>query len=323
MSARRTSEMAPPARRRYCTVDVFSDRLFGGNPLAVVLDAAQLSTAQMQALAAEFNYAETSFVLPPHDPAHSAQVRIFTPRSEVPFAGHPNVGTAFVLARQLVASGAALPAQFLFEEGAGVVPVRVLHEQGLVVGAELQAPQALTRSAPVPLEAAAACLSLPAAALRSAVHAPLVASVGLPFLVAEVATRAVLAEARPDTAAHARILPDLGVDAIYAYVRDRDDDDGVTILHARMFAPLDGIPEDPATGSATAATLALLAELDPAADAERRWRVHQGDDMGRPSVLLGTTTRRQGRQQPVRLAGRCVPVMSGVIELAGAAATAT
>ena len=108
--------------------------------------------------------------------------------------------------------------------------------------------------------------------------------------------------------------------AIYAYVRDQDDAaSGAAVLHARMFAPLDGVPEDPATGSATAAALALLAELDPSADGERHWRVHQGDDMGRPSVLLGTTTRHQGRQQPVRLAGRCVPVLSGVIELTGAA----
>ena len=113
-------QLEPQARRRYCTVDVFSDRLFGGNPLAVVLDAQQLSTAQMQAIAAEFNYSETTFVLPPADPAHSAQVRIFTPRTEVPFAGHPNVGTAFVLARSLAAAGAAVPGQFLFEERAGV-----------------------------------------------------------------------------------------------------------------------------------------------------------------------------------------------------------
>jgi trans-2,3-dihydro-3-hydroxyanthranilate isomerase len=319
-------QMEPQTRRRYCTVDVFSDRLFGGNPLAVVLDAAQLSTAQMQAIAAEFNYSETTFVLPPADPAHSAQVRIFTPRTEVPFAGHPNVGTAFVLARELAAAGSAVPAQFLFEERAGIVPVRVLFDTGTaghagaVIGAELQAPQPLTHSAPVPLEDAAACLSLPAAALSSAVHTPLVASVGLPFLVAEVHTRAALAEARPDAAAHERILPGLGADGIYAYVRYHDDAaTGAAVLHARMFAPLDGVPEDPATGSATAATLALLAGLDPAADNERHWRVHQGDDMGRPSVLLGVTARRQGRQQPVRLAGRCVPVMSGVIELAGAA----
>src|SRR6476660_8273937 len=103
--------------RRYTTVDVFTDRMFGGNPLAVVLDAQGLSAAQMQSIAAEFNYAESTFVLPPRDPRHSAQVRIFTPRSEVPFAGHPNVGTAFVLARARAAAGEPLPERFEFEEG--------------------------------------------------------------------------------------------------------------------------------------------------------------------------------------------------------------
>ena len=109
-------------QRRYITVDVFTDRAFGGNPLAVVLDAGGLSTAQMQAIASEFNYSETTFVLPPHDPAHDAQVRIFTVRSEIPFAGHPNVGTAFVLATL----AAKPPARLLFEEKAGLVPVEVV-----------------------------------------------------------------------------------------------------------------------------------------------------------------------------------------------------
>jgi trans-2,3-dihydro-3-hydroxyanthranilate isomerase len=106
-------------QRRYITVDVFTDRAFGGNPLAVVLDAGGLSTAQMQAIASEFNYSETTFVLPPRDPAHDAQVRIFTVRSEIPFAGHPNVGTAFVLATR----AAKPPSRLRFEEKAGVVPV--------------------------------------------------------------------------------------------------------------------------------------------------------------------------------------------------------
>ncbi len=301
-------------QRRYRTVDVFSERMFGGNPLAVVLDAAGLSAAQMQAIAAEFNYAETTFVLPPRDRAHDAQVRIFTPRSEVPFAGHPNVGTAFVLARERQANGEAVPEQFQFEEGAGIVAVRLLRNGAGVVGAELQAPRELTRGAQVRREAAAACLSLPAPALRSDAHDPLVLSVGLPFLVAAVASRDALRRARPDAGAHEQLLPGLGVDAIYAYVRDADDaSTGERVLHARMFAPLDGIPEDPATGSATAATLALLTETEPAPDFECRWRVHQGDDMGRPSIMLGATAKRAGRQLPVRLGGRCAPVMSGVI----------
>src|SRR3954454_11109301 len=127
-------------QRRYITVDVFTDRAFGGNPLAVVLDAGGLSTAQMQAIACEFNYSETTFVLPPRDSAHDAQVRIFTLRAEIPFAGHPNVGTAFVLATQ----AAKPPARLLFEEKAGLVPVEILAEGGNVLSAELTAPQPLS-----------------------------------------------------------------------------------------------------------------------------------------------------------------------------------
>ncbi len=300
--------------RRYTTVDVFTEHRFGGNPLAVVLDALELTGAQMQSIAAEFNYAESTFVLPPRDPKHTAQVRIFTPRSEVPFAGHPNVGTAFVLARALAAAGQAVPERFEFEEGAGLVPVRILQEGNQVIGAELTAPEPLSRGATVAPAIAAACLSLPASDISSAVHAPIVASVGLPFLIAEVATRAALARSRPDLAAHEQFLPGIGVDAIFAYVRDQDD--GASgVLHARMYAPLDGIPEDPATGSATASTLALLTDLDRAADIQRRWRVHQGDDMGRASILLGATSKLGGALQFVRVGGRCAPVMTGTLNV--------
>jgi trans-2,3-dihydro-3-hydroxyanthranilate isomerase len=300
--------------RRYVTVDVFTGRMFGGNPLAVVLDALELTAAQMQSIAAEFNYAESTFVLPPRDPEHTAQVRIFTPRSEVPFAGHPNVGTAFVLARALAAAGKALPERFEFEEGAGLVPVRILREGQQVVGAELTAPEPLRRGAEVTAQLAAACLTLPAADVATAVHAPLVVSVGLPFLVAELSSREALARSRPDLGAHEKFLPGIGVDAIFAYVRAADDG-GTRVLHARMYAPLDGIQEDPATGSATAATLALLTDLEPGADGERRWRVHQGDDMGRASILLGATAKRAGALQAVRVGGQCAPVMTGTLNV--------
>src|SRR6266481_4953255 len=146
-------------QRRYITVDVFTDRAFGGNPLAVVLDAGGLSTAQMQAIAVEFNYSETTFVLPPRDAANDAQVRIFTVNRELPFAGHPNVGTAFVLATQ----AAKPPARLKFEEGAGLVPVEILMEGGRVVGAELTAPQGLKKFTQLTAEHAAACASLSAA----------------------------------------------------------------------------------------------------------------------------------------------------------------
>ena len=145
-------------QRRYITVDVFTDRAFGGNPLAVVLDAGGLSTEQMQAIATEFNYSETTFVLPPADKANDANVRIFTVRSELPFAGHPNVGTAFVLATH----AATAPARLKFEEKAGLVPVEILTAQGRVVGAEFAAPQPLTKGATVDAKEVAAILSLSA-----------------------------------------------------------------------------------------------------------------------------------------------------------------
>src|ERR1700744_4164576 len=147
-------------QRRYATADVFTDQMFGGNPLAVVLDAEGLSGVQMQAIALEFNYSETTFVLPAHDPAHTAHVRIFTPRAEVPFAGHPNVGTAFLLAREYQLLGKDAGKQFVFEEAAGLVPLSLIQEHGVTVGAAFRAPEALTSRSVVGREAAASCLSL-------------------------------------------------------------------------------------------------------------------------------------------------------------------
>jgi trans-2,3-dihydro-3-hydroxyanthranilate isomerase len=170
-------------QRRYITVDVFTDRAFGGNPLAVVLDAGGMSTEQMQAVAREFNYSETTFVLPPADPVHDAQVRIFTVNRELPFAGHPNVGTAFVLATL----AAKPPARLLFEEGAGLVPVEIVTEQGRVVSTEFTAPQPLKRMSHVSAEQAAALLSLPASDVKTDRHPPQVISVGLAFVAVEVA----------------------------------------------------------------------------------------------------------------------------------------
>src|ERR1700676_2825078 len=207
-------------KRRYLTADVFTDRMFGGNPLAVVLDAAELSTAQMQAVAMEFNYSETTFVLPPADPAHTAKVRIFTPRTEVPFAGHPNIGTAFALARESRYGTAA--GIFIFEEAAGLVPLTLMSERGAAVGAELRAPEPLSRRTIVSREVAAACLSLDAPDIAMQVHAPEIVSVGLPFLVVELGTRDALRRSKPNVAAHAELFPLDGADAIFAYWRARD-----------------------------------------------------------------------------------------------------
>ena len=301
-------------KRRYRTADVFTDRMFGGNPVAVVLDAVGLSAAQMQAVAVEFNYSETTFVLPPRDPSHTAWVRIFTPSREVPFAGHPNVGTAFVLAQETAERGDVVPDRFTFEEAAGLVPVDLLREGAAVVGAELTAPEPLSRRAEVAPGRAAACLSLAAGEVRTDAHPPQVVSVGLPFLVVELATRDALRRARPDRAAYDGLLPLDGATAVYAYTRDvgTDAPDAGTDLQARMFTPR--MTEDPATGSATAAVTALLAA--PRGGADLRLRVSQGVDMGRPSLLLARAGR-QGGGTAAFVGGRCATAMEGSFVLAG------
>ncbi|MGO9934955.1 MAG: PhzF family phenazine biosynthesis protein [Steroidobacteraceae bacterium] len=298
-------------QRRYVTVDVFTRRLFGGNPLACVLDAEGLSAIQMQAIAAEFNYAETSFVLPPWATGHTAHVRIFTPRAEVPFAGHPNIGTGVVLARELEANGGAPLDRLVFEEAAGLVPIRILRDGDTVVGAELTAPAALAVGSRVGAPDIAACLSLDTTDISLKNHPALVLSVGLPFLVAELASEDALRRAKPNALTHAHVLPPIGTDAIFAYTLGSTPEE----LRARMFSPLDGIPEDPATGSAAAAAIALLATIRTERDGEIAWRIEQGIEMGRPSLLLGRTEKRDGTVTAVHIGGFAVQVMRGIIDL--------
>jgi trans-2,3-dihydro-3-hydroxyanthranilate isomerase len=301
-------------QRRYITVDVFTDRAFGGNPLAVVLDAGGLSTAQMQAIASEFNYSETTFVLPPRDSANDAQVRIFTVNREIPFAGHPNVGTAFVLATQ----AARPPARWRFEEGAGLVPVEILIERGVVIGAELTAPQRLNKLTRFDAEQAAACISLSAADIRTDRHPPLIASVGLPFLMVELNSREALRRAKPDAAAFARTFPCDDSDAVYFYTSEVPEAEKPCDLQARMFHPgSSGLSEDPATGSATVAAAALLADLASERDGELKLRIGQGVDMNRPSLLLTRVRKQGGAVVSAHVGGACVQMMEGTFRLDG------
>ena len=287
--------------RRYITLDVFTAQPFGGNPLAVVLDAEGLDTAAMQAIAREFNYSETTFVLPPKVPANTAHVRIFTPFTELPFAGHPNVGTAYVLAAE-----GDTATRLVFEEAAGLVPVDVTRNGGRVVSAELTAPQTLQLLAEMPAEAVAECLMLPAADIATANHPPLAAGVGVRFILAEIASRDALRRARLDPAAWSRHMPFHGTNSIYFYTRDG----GAGFdLHARMLWP--GMSEDPATGSAAVALAALLAETGP--DGETALRIEQGRDMGRPSTLLTRTIKAGGVVRSAHVGGQCAIVMRGLI----------
>ncbi|MET3839265.1 PhzF family phenazine biosynthesis protein [Bradyrhizobium sp. OAE829] len=301
-------------QRRYITVDVFTDRAFGGNPLAVVLDAGGLSTAQMQAIATEFNYSETTFVLPPADRANDAQVRIFTVNRELPFAGHPNVGTAYVLATQ----AAKPPARLLFEEGAGLVPVEITTEQGRVVSTEFAAPQPLKRMSHLSAEQAASCLSLPASDVKVDRHPPQIISVGLAFLAVELTSREALRRAKPNAEGFAKTFPCDGSDAVYFYTRDVPSGEKPCELQARMFHPgASGLSEDPATGSATAACAALLADIDPLKDGELKLTIGQGVDMGRPSLLLTRVRKQNGAVASIHVGGASVHMMEGTFWLAG------
>ncbi len=275
----------------FVTVDVFTDRRFGGNPLAVFTDASGLSDAEMQSLAAEFNYSETTFVLPPDDPAHTARVRIFTPRHELPFAGHPNVGTGFVLAR------AGQAGQMLFEETAGLVRVDIDRDEAGVTGATVAAPNPLALEPGLPATQVAACAGLDPADILVGAHPPVFASVGIPFLIAETEPGA-LTRASPDIAAFRD--PTL---SLHLYARD-----GANKLRARMFAPSSGIIEDPATGSANATLAALLLSLTDRTDAS--FEITQGVEMGRPS-LLHAAARRTPDGIRATVGGSCVPVLRG------------
>ena len=297
-------------RKQYVTADVFTDRPFGGNPLAVVLEAEGLSTATMQAVAREFGYSETTFVLPPRDPAHAAWVRIFTPTTEIPFAGHPNIGTAMVLARHGLPGGEPVGDRMVFEEAAGLVALALTRDaSGQVVRAELTAPEPLRRLGPVPAADVAACLSLPVDRLSHASHPPLVATVGLPFVIVELDGAATLSAARPDLAAFRHALPRHGSDAVFCYVVTASAPARCSV-RARMFAPLEDIPEDPATGSASAALTALLGQLSGGDAIEVD--IRQGEEMGRPSHIAGQASRTPDGWI-ARVAGTCVEVMEGTI----------
>ena len=282
----------------FVTVDVFTNRRFGGNPLAVFPDARGLSGSEMQALAAEFNLSETTFVLPPEDPANTARVRIFNRTAEMPFAGHPNVGTGFVLAHR------AVDGLLRFEQIAGLVEVRIASDGQ---GATIAAPQVLKLGATLPAALAAACAGIGVGEVLTARHAPTLASDGGNHRLLVEVTPAGLAAAAPDIAAFRRAVAEHpaelgGLLSLYLYRREGEG------LRARMFSPLSGTPEDPATGSAATPLAGFLLHLSGAEEAALD--ITQGVEMGRPSLLR--TTARRGRDGiRASVGGGCVPVLRG------------
>lgn len=304
-------------RYGYFICDVFTDRLFGGNPLAVVVGGEGISSERMQQIALEFNFSETTFVLP--SAAHTRRVRIFTPTREVPFAGHPNIGTAFVLASigevGLAHEGPQSRFEIVFEEEAGLVPISVHRKEPGRFECELRAPQPLSLGAALPPEAVANAVGLAADDIDPSVHPPQIAGVGLDFVVARVRSLEALARARPVLAGFEALeKAHPGPHDVHLYVPTPGDDESVD-LRCRMFAPLDGVPEDPATGSANAALAALLAHHAQDSDAELRYCIAQGVEMGRPSRLAARAVKRSGAVTAVYIGGECVMFSRGEFEL--------
>ena len=248
---------------------MFTEQRFGGNQLAVLPDAQKLSDWQMQQIAREFNFSETAFVLPA-EAGHTRKVRIFTPTTEIPFAGHPNIGTAFVLA-ETGALGKEIPGTVLFEEKAGLVSIEIQVDPGAPTSFELKAPQVLTLQEFPAIGSVAKALSLRENEIVVTTHAPTVASVGLPFLFVEVVDSSVLAQVRIDMAGFDRLLVEGAVPYVHVYTSKT----GGTDIQARVFAPLDGVAEDPATGSANCALAALLSHHRSERDGEFSWCVFQ------------------------------------------------
>ena len=296
-------------RYRFLICDVFTNQRFGGNQLAVLPEASGLSDAQMQQIAREFNFSESTFVLP--STTSTRQVRIFTPVAELPFAGHPNVGTAFVLATIGELGEIGATTTVTFDEKAGRVPVQI-HRQGAGFRCVLSAPEALSIGKAVDATLAAAAVSVSPSDIVMATHPPQAASVGLPFLFAEVRDSAVLGRMKVNVAGFEAVGAQGVPPAVLYYARSQDDFD----IRVRMFAPLDGILEDPATGSANCALGAMLCHYHDAGDGTFSRRIAQGVEMGRPSVLFAEADKRGGRVVAARIGGDSVLVCDGYITVA-------
>jgi trans-2,3-dihydro-3-hydroxyanthranilate isomerase len=301
-------------RARYLTADVFTDHRFGGNQLAVFPDASGIDPGLYQNIAREFNYSETTFVLPPDDPSHTAKVRIFTPGGELQFAGHPTIGSAHVLATIGAVPLIGPETQIVFEEGVGPVPVTIRTTNGKPQFAQLTTAKLPEVGPPPPTrETLAAMLELAAGDLLDGSTPPQSVSCGTPFLFVPLRDRA--------TVGRARIRGDLWETALAGYVTDKvflfamDPEHPGHHVRARMFAPGIGVPEDPATGSACAALAGYLAARDPRQDGTLQWIVEQGFEMGRPSILEVEADKKAGRITAARVGGQTVVVCEGAMEL--------
>ncbi len=295
------------------TLDVFTDHVFGGNPLAVFPNGVGLETEQMQVVARELNLSETVFVFPPDHAAHTRRLRIFTPGTELPFAGHPTVGTAHLLAAigEIPLDGAET--RIVFEEGVGPVPVAIRASEGHPVSAQLSAARMPEYGPAAPsIVDIAEVLSLETHDIARD-PPPAAVSCGVPFLFVMLANLDALARAQTRRDAWERTLA--GYWAPHLYLLVPPDDGSSTTYRARMFAPAMGIDEDPATGAAATALAGYLAPLGTEPSGTVNWLVDQGVEMGRPSRLEVEVDLSESVVTGIRVSGSSVLVSHGEMEI--------
>jgi trans-2,3-dihydro-3-hydroxyanthranilate isomerase len=296
-------------RRRFFTLDVFTNTRLSGNPLAVVLDSEELDTAAMQAIAGEFNLSETVFVLPPKDPVNLARLRIFTPGAELPFAGHPTVGTAILIAQQ---NGARVGEDLNFglEEEVGIVPCTVRLSSADLGRARFDLPKLpYNAGEPAGAEAIAAALGLDVADLNFDAHVPSRFGVGAPFTLVPLRSRDALDRAAIRAEHWNRAFGEDSHNAAFLYARGGVAPDAA--FQARMFVPGMGIGEDPATGSAVASFAGALMAFEPPKDGRHTLVVEQGRQMGRPSrIVLGMDVWK-GALDTASVGGEAIIVSEG------------
>ena len=298
--------------RRFITADVFTARRFAGNPLAVFPDASGLSDEQMQAIARELNLSETAFVLPARSAEATLRLRIFTPAVELPFAGHPTIGTAIVLALEGFIDASDGETRVVFEESVGPVPVTIVRS-GDSITATLSAAQMPEYGPPAPPDhVLAALLGLDESEIVPRPAAPAAVSCGVPFLFVGLRTRDALRRAQLNASVWKDELRDSWAPHVFIVFQDSD---GEHDLHARMFAPALNIPEDPATGGAATALAGWIEPPAPEEDRDRHWTIEQGRDMGRPSTIRVEAEIRGGFISAIRVSGTAVIVTRGTIDV--------
>ena len=295
----------------FYTVDVFSNKIFGGNPLAIFTNTDDISIDLMQSIASEVNYSETVFIQKPKNKDNTAKVKIFTPKNELPFAGHPNVGAGFLLScfPNLI-PGNYSKNKMVFEEIAGLVNVIPQYNGATVVGSKIEAPNKFHKLETVPTSAIQNCIETNEGSIITSNDQPVVAGVGLDFVIAEVQNKEILNNARCNISAFSEADKNFsyGDDffSLMIYYRGNQQN-----IFARVFAPLSGIVEDAATGSACGALGALLASQNSDRNNKYNYKIHQGEMIGRPSLINVSILKEKGQIKRTYISGECVLVSKG------------